>query len=379
MVTPAVPPEELQKTLDCWHRNGRNQSKTAIEMAMSRMAIQSRLKKAQELGLSPAAKDNIPFGHEVRGVSTLYNRDGEEILTWVKTSKDVEAIKAAIVATIDALKLSIPKESKIKRQSETIADLLSCYVVTDYHMGQLSWGEETGADWDLKIAENLLVKWFAAAIESAPDSEVGIFAQLGDLLHADGILAITPTSGNILDADTRFAKLVETVIRVLRRIINMLLEKHEKVHIVMAEGNHDISSSIWLRALFAEKYADNKRVTIDTTHAPYYAFEWGETSLFFHHGHKRKMSEISEVFAGLYREIYGRTKYSYGHMGHMHHAELKENQMMIVEQHPTLAAMDAHSARAGYKSQRGATAITYHKKYGEVSRSTIRPEMVGLK
>ncbi len=72
--------------------------------------------------------------------------------------------------------------------------------------------------------------------------------------------------------------------------------------------------------------------------------------------------------------MFGRTKYSYAHMGHLHHIDVKENQMMVVEQHSTLAAKDAHSARGGYLSQRGASVITYSKHEGEVARATIRPE-----
>jgi hypothetical protein len=255
-------------------------------------------------------------------------------------------------------------------------DLCTVYTITDYHMGQLSWGQEAGEDWDLDKAEKLLLKWFQKAIYQSPDSNTAIFAQIGDFLHWDGMDAVTPTSKHILDADTRFPKLVGVVIRVIRQAIQMLLRKHKNVHIIMAEGNHDIASSVWLRALFAEKYADEPRVSVDNTHTPYYAFEWGETSLFWHHGHKKKIAGVSQVFASQYREIFGRTKYSYGHVGHLHHAELKEDNLMIIEQHPTLAAKDAHSARGGYYSQRGANVITYHKSFGEVSRLTIRPEAV---
>lgn len=63
-------------------------------------------------------------------------------------------------------------------------------------------------------------------------------------------------------------------------------------------------------------------------------------------------------------------------MGHLHHVESKEDQLMIVEQHPTIAAKDAHATRGGYIAQRGASVITYSKSAGEVSRSTIRPEMI---
>ena len=88
------------------------------------------------------------------------------------------------------------------------------------------------------------------------------------------------------------------------------------------------------------------------------------------------MNDVSRTFAGIFRDIFGKTKYSYGHMGHMHHRDMKECTLMVMEQHSTLAAKDAYSARGGYSSERGANVITYHKKFGEVSRNTLRPEML---
>ena len=106
---------------------------------------------------------------------------------------------------------------------------MNCYVITDYHLGALSWGEETGADWDLKIAEDTLVAWFSRAIEQSPAAETALLAQISDFLHWDGFDPVTPAHRNLLDADTRFPKLVRVAIRVLRRVIRMLLAKHPKV------------------------------------------------------------------------------------------------------------------------------------------------------
>jgi len=376
MATKPISDELLQVSLDAFHRNGKNTTFAARELGIPRSTLASRLNTAKAMGMVQSVDSNIPTGHILKGKSTLYDHEGNERLTWVKTNLDAEAAKKALLATVEALRDEIPKEKKTDAPENTIDNLLSCYVVTDYHIGQFSWFAETGEAWNIKIAENMLVGWFKQAISSSPAAGTAILAQLGDFLHTDSIVAMTPTSHHILDADTRYAEMVAVVIRVLRRIINMLLEKHDKVHVLLAEGNHDISSSIWLRALFAEKYADDPRITVDNTHSPYYAYEHGDTSLFFHHGHKRKVKEVSKIFGGMYREIFGRTKYSYAHMGHMHHVDVKEDNLMIVEQHPTLAAKDAHAARGGYQSQRGATVITYHKKHGEVSRVTIRPEMI---
>ena len=179
-----------------------------------------------------------------------------------------------------------------------------------------------------------------------------------------------------MDADTRFPNLARTAIRVLRRVISMLLTKHQTLHIIMADANHDPVSQVWLRELFNVLYEDEPRITVDTSPSPYNAYEFGQTALFFHHGHKRKTSNISDVFAGKFREMYGRTKHAYAHTGHLHSNELKETNLMLVEQHRTLAAPDAYAARGGWLSGRDAKVITYHKKYGEVGRVTISYDMV---
>jgi len=49
---------------------------------------------------------------------------------------------------------------------------------------------------------------------------------------------------------------------------------------------------------------------------------------------------------------------------------------MKVEQHETLAAPDAYAANKGYLSGRSAKVITYHKRVGEVFRSTVSAQMV---
>ncbi len=79
-------------------------------------------------------------------------------------------------------------------------DLLNQFVVTDSHFGMLSWREETGADYDLRIAEQLLLDWFAHSIATAPDAHTAVFAQLGDLMHHDALESVTPAHHNVLDA-----------------------------------------------------------------------------------------------------------------------------------------------------------------------------------
>jgi len=315
------------------------------------------------------------LGHA--GTSTLYDEEGNVKIQWVKTKANSEQQEALFAEYVEALKEEIPRESTVQPPEVVSERLLNCYTISDYHLGSLSWHEETrGDDWDTDIAEDMLVRWFQTAIQQAPDAKIGLLAQLGDFLHFDGLTAVTPSSGHILDTDTRFQKIVRVAIRALRRIVRMLLEKHEIVHIIMAEGNHDLAASAWLRELLFALYEDEPRITVDRSAFPYYAYEHGKTSLFFHHGHKRKAETLPAVFAAQFRELYGRTEHAYAHVGHLHHDKLIESTLMTTEQHRTIAAPDAYGATGGWLSGRGAKVITYDTQFGEVGRITISPDMV---
>lgn len=321
---------------------------------------------------------DIPENHKISGKSTLYDESGRRILQWVKTSEDKEKRERMIKAILESL------NSKIERaEPETLLntsikneDLLNQYTITDYHLGMLSWHEETKADWDISIAENLLTDWFEYAISISPSARGCILAQIGDFLHFDGLDSVTPTSKHVLDSDTRFTKLVRVSIRVLRKIIQKLLQKYEFVHLILAEGNHDIASSVWLRELFSFHYENESRVTVDTSPDPYYCYEFGQTLLFYHHGHKRSVSNIDSVFVSKFKERFGISKHVYAHLGDKHSFKGEETNLMLIEQHRTLAAKDAYASRGGWMSGRDAKVITYHKEFGEVGRLTINQQII---
>ena len=353
-------------------------NKRTLERGLARLK-----RRAARRGYSPEHDmvKTAPDGFLVKGTSTLYTNgdDGTKVAAqWVKTSIDgerqAELVREAVMAACENIKpekpVGLPKASN--------SELLNLYVITDYHLGARCWPEETGDDpWDTEIAEDLLVRWFGAAIKSSPEADTAVLAQLGDFLDHDGLIPVTPTSGNIMDADSRYQKMGRVAIRVLRRVVGMLLSKHQRVHVLMAEGNHDITSSVWLREIFYELYRDEPRVTVDRSADIYYCVEHGEVSLFFHHGHlKKPRAGIESVFAAKFREVFGRTKHSYAHMGHLHHIDVKENELMVVEQHRTLSARNAHESRGGWISGRDAKVVTYHRKFGRVGEQVISPQMV---
>lgn len=309
--------------------------------------------------------------------ATYQVANGKLERAWLKPKADDVAREQALRAALEGFKDKLPKAKPTPAPKRTIDDLLNQYTITDHHLGALAWNEETGSgDYDLKIAEDLIVDWFAAAISQAPAAKRAVFAQLGDFLHYDSFKSVTPEHGHLLDGDSRYPKMVRSAIRIVRRVLTMLLQKHETVDVIMCDANHDPAGEVWLREMLAAFYENEPRVRVDTTPGTYSVVEHGSVSLFLHHGHRRKIADVDSVFVGKYREVYGRTKHSYAHMGHLHNDELKTTNLMKVERHETLAAPDAYAANGGWLSSRSAKVITYHKDFGEVGRVVLTPAMV---
>lgn len=406
MSAPKLSRELAAQAAEAYRAHNFVQKDAAIALGLERTTFQNRLERAAEYGLlldHPAAMPGfrvkrvssgpkgtfvtqtpdaggafeMPGTHRLGKITVNRDADGNVIQDWIRAEPDALQREATLRAVVDALKEEIPRTKPVKAPRAGNENLLNQYTITDSHFGMLAWREETGADYDLKTAEQLLLDWFAAAIDLAPNARVGIFAQLGDFLHHDSHQSVTPTNAHVLDADSRLPKIIRVVIRVVRQIIALLLAKHEQVHIIMADANHDPAAGVWLREMLAAFYEHEPRITVDSSASTFYAYEFGQTSLFYHHGHKRKLNTIDGVLVGKFREIFGRTKYSYAHLGHLHSDELRSMPTtMKVERHETLAAPDAYAANGGWLSGRSAKVITYHREFGEVGRSIITPEML---
>lgn len=352
-------------------------SKSTVDGAIDRLRKRAALK-----GYSPEHDLTHPVapGQKLRGASSLYRRgEPEPLLTWVKSSADDEARATIMREAYAAMAEELPRQEPIKAPAHTSTDLLNLYTLTDSHVGMLSWDKENldvNGNWDLSIAERTLIGCFEHMVRSSPAAAVGVVAQLGDFLHSDGLAAVTPTSGHLLEQDGRFPKVVRAAIRILRHVVNFALEHHDRVIVLMAEGNHDLASSVWLRAMFQALYENEPRVHVIDSELPYYVYQHGAVMLAWHHGHLKKNDQLPIMFATQFSKMWGDTTYRYAHSGHRHHEEIKEHSGMKVHQHSTLATRDAYASRGGWHNIRQCTAITYHSRKGQVACNIVTPEML---
>lgn len=376
MARKKITDEQLQEELNAGMKNIDIARKYGISDRVIRIRKAKLAKKG--VGHGRDVSHLVPDGYKIKGTSSLVDEFGNTKLQWVKTDTDAERQVELMKAVIEGMKSEITPVVPVKAVRTKRDDkLLNLYTVSDFHLGMLAWADESGDDWDMKIAEDLFSRWFDAAFQKAPDAGTGVINLLGDLAHFDSLDAVTPASGHVLDADTRYQKLVRYMIRMVRRVVGMALVKHKNVRLLIVQGNHDESGMIWLAEMFSTLYDNEPRVFVDTSPDVYKMVQHGKTTLFFHHGHKARFDAIEPVMIAKFRKAFGESVYSYAHVGHLHHQKIVESRNMIVEQHRTLAAKDAYASRGGWMSGRSANVITYSTEYGEVARLTISPEMLG--
>lgn len=316
-------------------------------------------------------------GLKLRGTSTLIREDGSTALQWIKTTRDQQALDAYYRALGDALAAKVPKAAVVPPpRGQTLSKLMACYPIGDAHIGMLSWGDETGENWDLKLSMHTQCGAMRALVDTAPPAQYATVINLGDWLHYDSMAAVTPTGGHHLDADSRYGKVIQVAIAVMRTCIDRALRKHRAVRVINAIGNHDETGALWLAQTLAAHYRRNKRVTVDTSPSVFNYFEHGKCLVGVHHGHKARIERLPGVMAADQAEAWGRTKHRYWWLGHVHHQRVIEAAGVTMESFNTLAAKDAYAHAGGWRARRHMQCIVLHAEHGEVARSTVTAAMV---
>jgi hypothetical protein len=347
---------------------------SSVDQAMALIKKQAALK-----GYSPQHDMThiAPDPFVVKGTSTYYDEGGKPRAQWVKTTLDQARQQAMLEHALEVASSGVTRVKPLPMPKEVCDDLLNLITITDAHVGALARKAEAGEDWNLEIARDVIIGAFKHLVSAARPASTCVIAQLGDMLHYDGLTAVTPTSKHILDASGRPFEMIDAAIDIMRAVIDIALQRHRKVVVLIAEGNHDMGSAPWLRRLLQTAYEREPRVEFIVSENPYYAYQFGKTMLFWHHSHcKRLGPELALLAATRFSKIWGETVRRYGHTGDKHHVEEKEYGGMSIRQHGTLAAKDAWAARGGYDSLRSAQSITYHSEHGRVGANEFHPSML---
>lgn len=348
-----------------------SQNAAAKALGIARSTLQERLKKLAHTGNDGLSFVSVPYGHHVKGVSTYYDQSGMPRGQWIKTRTDAFDPDAFVQYFRDALAdykgTSLPVKPPIAVNSE----LLTVYPLADLHVGMLAWGKESGEDWDLNIATKTMREAFTNLLYGSRPTQTAILLNLGDWFHTNDAKNMTPRSGNILDVDSRYRKMVMTGVRLQCQMIDLALQRHETVIVRNLPGNHDPESVLALDIGVMMRYENNPRVVFEDNATEFFFYRFGNTLIGANHGHRLKPVDMALKLAVERAEDWGKSIYRHFYFGHIHHETLKEIGGVRVESFQTVAAKDAHTANGGYVSGRSLTAITIHESKGEVGRHRV--------
>jgi hypothetical protein len=314
----------------------------------------------------------MPARHLLKGVSTLVDERGNVRAQWIKTRLDEEERLAALADAVQEIArpfagAAIPLASPICTRD----DLLAVYPMGDPHLGMLSWGRETGADFDLPIAERQLVGAVDHLVDLMPPAHRALIINLGDFFHTDSQANETARSHHQLDVDSRWAKILAVGIRTMKRTIERALTKHDEVTVICEIGNHDDHSAVMLALCLEQYYAREPRVRIDTSPAKFHWYRFDKNLIGTTHG-LVKMTALAEIMAADRPEDWGETEHRYWYTGHVHHDRAIESRGgVLIESVRTLAARDSYAAGSGFRSGQDMKADVIHRIYGRVSRHVV--------
>lgn len=340
------------------------------------------LRKAAKQGYSPAhdMTRTVPEGFRLKGTSTYYDSEGKVRGQWVKTSAEDESHNAAMLAFqefVEGLCEGIKGMSPyVPPPALSRPELLAVYPIGDHHYGMKADARETGADYDCKIAADLLAGSVGYLSSTAAYAENALLLNLGDFYHANDSKNETPTGGNRVDVDTRHGQVVESGALALVRAVLRLLEVHKTVRVWNMRGNHDPDAAFALSIAMQFYFHNEPRVIVDMSPSLYKYHRHGVNLIGSHHGHGAKASDLPLIMAVDRPEDWAVTTERVWHCGHIHHKTVKEHPGVDVESHRTLAGSDAWHRGKGYRSKRDMAVIIYHEHLGEVQRNRFNPKMM---
>jgi len=238
--------------------------------------------------------------------------------------------------------------------------------ILDFHFGKLAWKDETGQDYDLKIAEKLYrdtvldilarVKAYGLQIER-------IIYPIGqDYFHVDTI-GNTTTAGTPLDTDTRWEKMYKKGIDLLIWTIEQL-RSIAPVECMYVAGNHDKMLSYCATITLHAHYRSCDGVTVDISPSPRKYIEYGKCLIGYSHG-KEEGKRIDTLMQIEANEAWGRSEYREWHLGDLHHEDAREAGGIIIRRISAITATDAwHAEKAFVGSVQKAQAFVWDRELG---------------
>ncbi len=196
MPTPPLSEDKMREAVEAVELHG-SINRAAEALGLARSTLHERVKHAKRKGLADGLHGMVAEGFALKGYSEFTKTEhGTPIwLKTVKAEQDYWQGVAAAIRDVEPVK-DVPLPTGLPN-----GDIIPWLQIGDAHIGLLANEKETGANFDVGIAEAEICAAAAALIASAPPCKRMVINDLGDGTHAESFAALTEASGHALDVE----------------------------------------------------------------------------------------------------------------------------------------------------------------------------------
>jgi hypothetical protein len=245
--------------------------------------------------------------------------------------------------------------------------------VFDPHFGKLSWGKETGEDYDINIAKQ---RYLSAVLDLCNKSS---FYEIEEVVYPIGqdyfnydSLNITTTNNTPQHTDVRWQKMfIEGKLVAIESIELIKEEKKCPVNIKVVPGKHDTTMTFMLGEVLDAYYKNDPNVTIDNSPKMKKYWRFGKCGIMFFHGDKGRWSEYPLVMMRDMQKEWADVEHLEIHCGHFHktkkveHVTADELQGIVVRVLKSIAGTDSWHYNNNYTNTiKGAEGFVWSKDFG---------------
>lgn len=252
----------------------------------------------------------------------------------------------------------------------------------DIHFGKETLAEESGQDYNIAIAREIVLSTFDRLLGlAAPHSVERIILPVGnDFFNVDN-KENTTTHGTPQQEDTRWQKTFREGRRLAEDMVARCLEV-APVEIIVVPGNHDEQRAFYLGEVLQARYSNDKNVRVDNSAKKRKYLHFGRNLIGFTHGYWEKPAKLPSLMPLEEPEKWAASTHREFHLGDKHHKidlqhRAEDLEGVTIRYLRSLSATDTwHFDKAYVGAPRAADGFLWDKLDGIVAQfpATLRKE-----
>jgi hypothetical protein len=250
----------------------------------------------------------------------------------------------------------------------------------DLHFGRLTWDEESGENYDIRIARAMVRQVLGELLGFAAMFKIErILLPLGNDFFNVNSREETTTHGTRQQEDTRWQKTFRAGRLMAVEMIDACAAV-APVDVVIMPGNHDEERIFYLGDALSCWYHATKRVQVDNRAVKRKYYTFGANLIGLTHGYYEKVKSLPALMPLEVPDLWAASRFREWHTGDKHHKEdlvhkTDENLGVVVRILRSLAPADAWTFDKGFVGAlHAAEGFLWHPENGLQAQFTATPK-----